>query len=74
MNLDMIVFVYAKDGKCKILSGGEAKLENDLLLNTGWVHTSTINITAWLEQLVNGKLTLVDFANTIHELLDTGDE
>jgi hypothetical protein len=47
-------FVYAKDGKVKVvLDGDKAKAIEAQLLADGWVHTSTLAMPAWIEYVLN---------------------
>jgi len=47
------VFVYAKDGKIKVLNTEVASEPNDRLLKQGWEHTATIDACRWLENIYN---------------------
>lgn len=50
---DTFVFVYAKDGKIRCLTGTQPMEMN--VLKHGWKHTATINTVRWIEALVNGN-------------------
>jgi len=48
-----IIFIYAKDGKIRVLSQGDALYGHSQLIEDGWMHTNTINPCAYLENLHN---------------------
>lgn len=50
------VFIYAKEGKIKALGIKDAKAQNDELIDSGWVHTQTIDVCVWIENLYNSSL------------------
>ena len=50
---NVVVFVYAKDNKIKVLGLEDAKNLNDTLKSVGWKHTETIDACAWMEYLHN---------------------
>ena len=49
----VVVFVYSRDKKVKVLNIEEAKILNDSLINEGWKHTQTLNACAWIQYLCN---------------------
>jgi hypothetical protein len=56
-----IIFVYHKEGKIRCLNLKQARLENDTLINDGWVHTETLNPCVWIENIFNNpETTLVE--------------
>ena len=48
-----IIFIYAKDGKIRVLSHGDALYGHSQLISDGWKHTETINPCVYLEHLHN---------------------
>lgn len=51
--IEPIIFIYAKDGKIRILSHGDALHDHNQLISDGWKHTETINAGKFLEHLHN---------------------
>lgn len=51
--VDLILFVYAKEGTIKCLTHSEAVDQQRSLLADGWHHTATINAARWIEHLAN---------------------
>ncbi len=47
------VFVYAKDGKIKVLIFNEAAKRHDDLILEGWVHTNTLDPCLFIEYVHN---------------------
>lgn len=56
----VFLFVYAKNGKIKVLSIGEAKRLQDDLLKDGWVHTQTLDPCVYIQHLHNDCDNLID--------------
>lgn len=48
-----IIFIYAKDGKIRVLSHGDALHGHSRLIGEGWKHTATIDPCRFLENLHN---------------------
>ena len=63
----MFVFVYSKDLKIKVLNLENSQKEHDLLIEQGWVHTSTLDPCVFLEFICN-NCDGDDFINEMHEL------
>lgn len=53
MDINKISFVYYKNGRIKVLRHDEARRENDKLLSKGWVHTKTMDVNLWIENIYN---------------------
>ena len=49
----VLVFVYAKNGKIKALNIEDAKMFHDLFEKDGWAHTQTLDACRFLEYLHN---------------------
>jgi hypothetical protein len=49
----VILFVYAKNGKIKVLNIEEAKRLQDELKKGGWVHTQTLDPCLYIQYLHN---------------------
>ncbi len=47
------VFIYAKEGKIKVLSTEDARTHDEMLKRNEWVHTATINACKFIEYLHN---------------------
>ncbi len=47
------VFVYAKNGKIKVLNIDSSIKNNNELINDGWVHTKTLDACVYLQYLHN---------------------
>lgn len=54
MQINEILFIYAKDGKVKCLTVDEVRGKEIQMGMDGWVHTATINPAKWIEAMVNG--------------------
>lgn len=54
-----IIFIYAKDGKIKVLSHGDALYGHSRLIGEGWTHTATVNPCLFLENLHNESQDIV---------------
>lgn len=52
LKVNSILFIYAKDGKIKVLSSEHEK-EHEKIRNDGWKHSATLNAGYFLEQLFN---------------------
>ena len=52
---ELIVFVYAKNGKIKCLTGSESRIVENILIEEGWVHTSTLNACTFIDFLHNSS-------------------
>jgi len=52
-NIDSTVFIYAKDGKIKVIGLQNARKASDELKKEGWTHTATLDPCMFLEYLVN---------------------
>lgn len=63
MNLQQVLFIYAKEGKVKCLTSEEALQER--LTSYGWVSTATINPARWIEAMANGEREISDMLNEI---------
>ena len=50
---EVIIFVYAKDGKIKVLGIDSVLRLEEELLKDGWVHTQTLNACVFLQYLHN---------------------
>ena len=53
MKEPIIVFIYGRDGKIKVLTHNEANESHKELIADGYIHSSTIDIRMFLEQLYN---------------------
>ena len=51
--MENTIFIYAKDGKVKVLSIEDAKAQAESLLSDGWKHTATLDACIWIEYLCN---------------------
>jgi len=51
--MDVIVFVYAKEGKIKVVGLEEIKVIEKEILADGWKHVQTIDPCKWMEYLHN---------------------
>lgn len=65
MENQALVFVYAKDGKIKVLTLANAVLEGNKLKDDSWKHTETLDVIAWIEGLHNGSLNVIDEINSL---------
>jgi hypothetical protein len=52
MNI-IFAFVYAKDGKIKVLSHEQSLMFESTLKKEGWKHTATIDAFKWIEYVHN---------------------
>jgi hypothetical protein len=50
--MNNILFIYAKEGKIRCLTGDELIRENPIA--EGWAHTATIKPARWIEAMANG--------------------
>lgn len=50
-NTDHTIFVYAKDGNIKCLTLEQAKAQQAVLKNEGWIHTTTLDPCRFIESL-----------------------
>ena len=51
--MENTIFIYAKDGKVKVLNIEDAAAQAELLLSDGWKHTATLDSCTWIEYLCN---------------------
>lgn len=49
------IYIYAKDGKIKVLNHKEALKSNEILISKGWIHTHTLDACVYLEYLHNER-------------------
>jgi ABC-type uncharacterized transport system ATPase subunit len=52
-NKPVVVFIYAKDGRIKVLGLDDAYEQHDYLPSEGWVHTATLDACIFLQFLHN---------------------
>ena len=50
---DATVFIYAKEGKIRVLSAEDARTHDEMLKRNECVHTATINAGTFIEYLHN---------------------
>jgi len=62
MENSTFIFVYAKDGKIKVLNIDTAIKIREELINNGWVHTKTLDACVYLQYLHNNceEVDLID--------------
>jgi len=61
--MEVPIFVYAKDGKIKVLGIDTDKQQHDQLLADGWILTHSMDACRWIENLHNdthGKGAIAD--------------
>lgn len=49
----LFLFIYAKDGKVKVLTHPEAKADQEALFAAGYKHTATITAREWIAHVLN---------------------
>ncbi len=49
----LFLFIYAKDGRVKVLTYPDAKAEQAALFAAGYKHTATITAREWIEHILN---------------------
>ena len=52
------VFVYAKDGKIKVLDMEKSLKLHNSLIEKGWIQTASLNPCIFLEHLCNKSVTI----------------
>lgn len=63
----VIVFVYYKDGKIKVLNQEEINNQHKKMIAENWIHTATLDACKWIEYLFN-ETEYVDVVAEIREL------
>ena len=53
MNINQVVFVYAKDKKIKVIGLEDDEIRREELLTDNWEHTATMDACMWIEHLHN---------------------
>jgi hypothetical protein len=54
-NEPILIFIYRKKKKMKVLDLISAEAEHDKLIKKGWEHIASINISAWIIKLLEAE-------------------
>ena len=66
--MEAMVFIYAKDGKIKALNLSDAEAQHKMLIDDGYIHTSTLNTCMWIEYLHNKSKSKIKDIKSLSEL------
>ena len=72
MQINSVLFVYARDREIKCLSADEARDNQKRMIADGWKHTSSIHPARWIEALINHPEGLDEESNRLMDELQFG--